>query len=515
MKKNRLALVALLATLMLALVFGSTALALSTSRPAGSDLEVTPAAYSTPEGFTAPAVRRYYGFDQLPFDGSGETIAIISAYDYTTAEADMARFIHTFGLKPLNGLPGTAACSVSTGPFPCFQRVKSPSANEYGALKVTANSNFAQESALDTQWAHAIAQGANILLVEAPTGHMPDMLLAVDTAVQMGATIVSMSWGQAESTVEVATANQHFEHPGVTFVAASGDRGTEVLFPASSPNVLAVGGTQANFGYNGKALSTESAWSNSVGGSVGGVSAYFDQPQFQSSVQSSGKRAVPDVSYAAANAGFATYYNTGWVNYGGTSAGAPQWAGLIALANQARIQHGMGRISGIEAIYQAAATPDQWMANFTDITQGTGACRTSDCAATAGFDLATGLGVPKADQLVWSLAGLTPYAGPLTTVCNSWDCALPLTSSATGEASSTKPSYYQFEAEPGAAYEISFAPHRDAKVEIYDGDQNLLTTMTAARYTTVTETWTAPSAGTYYIVIKAGRSAFYTLRLER
>lgn len=502
---------------MLALLVPVSTTASAPASPAKiAQVEATPAATNTPDGNLPASVRRYYGFDKLPYDGSGQTIAIISAYNYPTAAADMAGFINTFGLKNMYGLPGTGSCTVQAGPYPCFEQVSAPSANQDGSLTITQNTNFHQESALDTQWAHAMAQGANILLVEAKTGHMPDLLAAVDKAVAMGANVVSMSWGLAESKVDLVEGNQHFHVPGVVFVAASGDRGTEVQFPASSPNVLSVGGTTARLARNGRSLATEIAWSFGKSGSVGGYSSHFEQPHYQSGFQSSGKRAVPDVSYAAARSGFATLYNDTWYSYGGTSAGAPQWAALVALTNQARAQNGMAPLSGVEPFYNAAAG-GLWAQNFVDITSGYGACLSSDCAATPGFDIATGLGSPRVDQLVWSLAGVAPQEGnTVSQVCNSWDCAPELAYEAMGEATGAKFAYYTFEAGAGSHYQITFASDRTAKAEIYDGGQNLITTLEIAGYSSIAQSWTAPTSGTFYLVVKGTTAApaVFTLRLD-
>jgi hypothetical protein len=520
MMKTRKLMTAVLAALAFSLIPASSAGALPSASVGSARAEAMPAALNTPDGNLPASVRRYYGFDKLPFDGSGQTIAIVSAYNYPTAAADMAQFIQTFGLKNMYGLPGTESCTVAEGPYPCFEKVAAPSANQDGPLTMTENTFFHQESALDTQWAHAMAPGANILLVEAATGHMPDLLAAVDKAVEMGASVVSMSWGLPESKVDLEEGNRHFEVPGVVFVAASGDQGSELQFPASSPNVLSVGGTTARIARNGRMLAPEVAWSLGSSGSVGGYSAHFEQPAYQSDFQSSGKRAVPDVSYAAAKSGFVTFYKDRWYSYGGTSSGAPQWAGLIALANQARSENGTETLSGVEPFY-AAAAGDLRTENFMDITEGTGACLTSQCAATSGYDIATGLGSPRADRLVWTLAGLpVPEEGTygsVSALCNNWDCAPHLTYEAMGEATGSKLAYYQFEAVAGTEYQITFASDRTAQAMIYDADKNLVTTLKISDYSSISENWTAPGDGTFYIVVKGTTAipAVFTLRLEQ
>src|SRR5205823_6642705 len=130
----------------------------------------------------------------------------------------------------------------------------------------------------------------------------------------------------------------HFNKPNVTFTASSGDSGAGVEWPAASPYVVAVGGTSLYLdGSNNRG--SESAWS----GSGGGISSYYSQPSFQTGWQTSTKLGVPDVSYDAdPNTGVEVYdsVNGGWFVVGGTSAGAPQWAALVALANELRANAG-------------------------------------------------------------------------------------------------------------------------------------------------------------------------------
>lgn len=512
MNNGKLMAITFLTTLALALAPASPAMALpEASSTAGGDAIV--AIEGMASGKYPNPVRHYYGFDQVSLDGTGQTIAIISAYNYKNAAVDMEDFGNYFGLKQMYGLPGTESCTIADGPHPCFQVVKSPSANQDAVLKITENTSFHQESALDTQWARAVAQGANILLVEAPTGQIEDLLVAVDKAVEMGASVVSMSWGVPESEVaDLEAANQHFQVPGVTFVAATGDHGTEVLFPSSSPNVLAVGGTKAVLTYKGTS-SGETAWSTSVSGSVGGESTHFSRPAYQEGFQSAEMRTVPDVSYAASD-GYATVYNGKWMSFGGTSAGAPQWAGLIALSNQARAESGKTPLSGVESVYRAASGAAKWDANFLDITSGTGACGTDACAAVSGYDLATGLGSPKVGALVWTLAGLSRTGGAVMEMCGNWDCAVELENEAIGLTKAS--AYYRFEASADQEYRISYAPSYTSAVEIYDAEQNLLATLHTSGFAAVMESWTAPSDGTYYLAVQsAGRSIFYSLRIDR
>src|SRR5262249_22602105 len=155
---------------------------------------------------------------------------------------------------------------------------------------------WASEIALDVEWAHAIAPGANILLVEATNNSFANLLAAVRFAAsQPGVVAVSMSWGGGEFSSETSfdsTFQTPAAHGGVTFVASSGDAGAPASYPAISPNVLAVGGTTLNLDSSGNILS-ESAWS----GSGGGISLFEAQPAYQNGIpQTSTSRANPDVA---------------------------------------------------------------------------------------------------------------------------------------------------------------------------------------------------------------------------
>ncbi|HLH31869.1 MAG TPA: S53 family peptidase [Terriglobia bacterium] len=319
-----------------------------------------------------------YGFDQVTNQGAGQTIGIVDAYKNPRIENDLAVFSQAFGLP---------ACSSANG---CFKTI------QVGGHDPGTKTLWALEEALDVEWVHAIAPRANILLVEAQSAKLSDMLQGVDVAVQNGATVVSMSWGTPEFSTE-SNFDSHFIAPHVTFVAASGDFGNPGFYPAASPIVIGVGGTtlsaDALGNYNG-----ETAWS----GSGGGISPYELQPGFQN-VKSSGMRGIPDVAYNAdPNTGFAVYTSTpyqgfgGWVQVGGTSAAAPQWAALIAIANAMNNGPSLGTIDVLYKLY--GATPA-----FHDITSGTNGTCGSICTAGAGYDFVTGLGSPIVPGIVNAL----------------------------------------------------------------------------------------------------------------
>jgi subtilase family serine protease len=344
----------------------------------------------------APAqLRHAYGFDQISFssngqtmvgDGSGQTIAIVDAYDDPNIASDLKVFDSAYGLVD-----------------PTFTKV-SPS----GVLP-RANAGWAQEIALDVEWAHAIAPGADILLVEAASDSLSALLNAVSYAArQPGVSVVSMSWGSSEFANQInldSIFTTPANHNGVTFVASSGDTGSRsgVSWPASSANVLSVGGTTLHVLDNSGTYASESAWS----GSTGGYSTFESEPTWQLSIQDSGVRTAPDVSYVAdPNTGVEVYDSyalgrqAGWFSLGGTSAGAPQWAALIAIADQGLALAGESTLDGasqtLPALYSLAqASPSVY---FNEITHGS-----NGYPALAGYNLVTGLCTPKADALINAL----------------------------------------------------------------------------------------------------------------
>jgi subtilase family serine protease len=332
-------------------------------------------ATTSPTGYRPDQIRHAYGFDRLSSTstGAGQTIAIVDAYDHPTIQNDLNTFSRQFGLPPAS-----------------FQKVYAQNA------KPRVDGGWALEIALDVEWAHAIAPGANILLVEAKSNRFSDLLGAVDVAVRMGAKQVSMSWGGSEFSGETSY-DSYFNRSGVTFTASSGDDGAGVLWPAVSSYVTSVGGTSLYLDSSDNRM-TETAWS----GSGGGVSSYVNKPAYQNGWQSLGKRTVPDVSYNAdPNTGFPVYSSvayqgtSGWFQVGGTSAGAPQWAALVALANA-------NRSSSLNTtLYSLGSQTNFPSSYFIDIMDGTN----GGYSAIQGYDNVTGIGSPLAAQLVPALSG--------------------------------------------------------------------------------------------------------------
>jgi hypothetical protein len=340
-------------------------------------------------GFTPQQIRHAYGFDSVlfanatltPADGTGQTIAIVTAFNDPNLAAD----VHTFDGR--FGLPDPALTVVA----------------EDGSAQLPASDvDWAQETALDVEWAHAIAPGARLLVVEANSAAEGDLFQAVDYAArQPGVGVVSLSFGEPEDPGEVQ-ADQHFrptsQNPNIVFVAAAGDA-SGVTYPAASPYVLGVGGTTLTLdGSNNRA--SETAWAK--GG--GGVSKYEPAPSFQAglAIAALNRRYTPDVAYAAdPTTGFAVYDSFGqpgggWISVGGTSAGAPQWAGLLAVANQGRgLLGGPGALGGTQQVLGLLYSQQPQTALYDVTSGGNGNAR-----ATPGYDLVTGLGTPNAAQFV-------------------------------------------------------------------------------------------------------------------
>ena len=327
---------------------------------------------TSPTGLSVNQIRSAYGLSTSQTAGAKQTIAIIEAYGSPTLQSDLNIFCTS------QGLPLTTVTI----------------ANPQG--KPAVNSGWGLETSLDVEWAHAIAPGANIVVVATTSPTLSNLLAAIDYAVKtVKANVISMSWGAAEFSTEAAY-DSHFNISGVSFVASSGDSGAGVQWPAVSPYVVGVGGTTLTI--KGTTYS-EVAWS----GSGGGVSAYELRPTYQNGFITLKGRGVPDVSYDAdPNSGFSVYMSnysgyTGWLTIGGTSAGAPQWAALIAIANANRGSSLTGAELGIYT--QAVA---HYSTSFRDITSGSN----GTFKATTGYDNVTGLGSPLTGVLLSGLAAL-------------------------------------------------------------------------------------------------------------
>ncbi|MEV5712146.1 putative Ig domain-containing protein, partial [Actinoallomurus sp. NPDC052274] len=299
--------------------------------------------------------------------GSGQTVAIVDAYDDPNAESDLATYRSQYGLS---------ACTTANG---CFKKV-----NETGGSSLpSADSGWAEEESLDLDMVSAVCPSCHILLVEANQPSMDDLGTAVNTAVSLGAKFVSNSYGGSEDSTDPSSDSSYFNHPGVAITVSSGDNGYGVEYPAASQYVTAVGGTSLSRASNSRGWS-ESAWS----GAGSGCSAYDAKPSWQKD-SGCAKRTVADVSAVAdPSTGLAVYdsYQVGgWLVVGGTSASSPIIAGVYALGG-----------SPASGTYPASY-PYAHTGALNDVTSGSnGSCSPSYlCTAGSGYDGPTGLGTPN------------------------------------------------------------------------------------------------------------------------
>ena len=323
----------------------------------------------SPKSLLSPtAVKTSYN---IPTTNSGTgTIVIVNSFDDPTAAADLDTFSSQFGLP---------ACTTANG---CFTKYKM-------VPNIPTNSTWAIEDSLDLQWAHAIAPGAKILLVEAKSDSGTDLISALNYVKTLpNIRSVSLSWGGNEFNSEVGYENSFINSSGATYFVASGDSGHGTSWPSVSANVISVGGTTLTLNPNGS-FKSETAWN----GSGGGVSSFIAEPARQIAARISyanGHRGTPDVSFNAnPNSGYPVYDSTpyggyrGWFQVGGTSAGTPQWAALNTLSS--------GTITA-NKVYTDATTIRQTF--LRDITSGNnGYCGTL-CTAATGYDYVTGWGSP-------------------------------------------------------------------------------------------------------------------------
>jgi subtilase family serine protease len=359
-----------------------------------------------PAGAITPQqMRTAYGINQVTFngiqgDGTGQTIAIIDAGDNPAfvsstdpnfVNSDLHKFDQQFGLPDP----------------PSFMKLNEQGQN--GNYPPSNVAGFAGEEALDVEWAHAIAPGANIDLIETTTDSDligPVVQLAASLP---GVSVVSMSFSGAEFSGESAFDSLYTTpagHQGVTFFGSTGDTGQPGGYPAYSPNVVAVGGTTLSIDANGDYLG-ETGWS----GSGGGISQFEPQPPYQSGVvtQSTTQRTIPDVSFDAdPDTGVAVYDSfdngtaTPWVQVGGTSLACPCWAAIVAIADQDRTLAGLGTLDGAtQTLPKIYSLPQS---DFHDITSGN-----NGFAAGPGYDLVTGRGSPVAQLLIPDLAGVSAF----------------------------------------------------------------------------------------------------------
>jgi subtilase family serine protease len=367
------------------------------------------------------AIRTAYGVDGLlnrGFKGAGRTIVILDAFGSPTVESDLNLFDSVYGI------PAPPSFNVVT-----FSGTPPFDPNNADMVGWTG------EIALDTQWAHAMAPDANIILVAAKSDSDQDLTDALNYILDhhLG-DVVSMSFGESEALLAnpggldiVKAWSDAFEkarQQHVTLFVSSGDQGVDtqslgfpsVSWPASSPLVTGVGGTNLRFGTAANAAPSptgtyrsEMVWNDTFGAGGGGMSILVSEPDYQLENLRPAvnrtlhrHRGVPDVAY---NAGVVGGVIVAWgvpfgpgafFIFGGTSAGAPQWSGIIADLDQAR-----GRPLGFlnQRLYRLGAA-GALKTLFHEITAGDNSFNSvPGYPATPGFDLSTGWGTPNFGML--------------------------------------------------------------------------------------------------------------------
>ncbi len=388
--------------------------------------------------------------------GAGQTIYIVAAYHDPNIVAELAAFNAKFGLPACTTRSIAVTASLPLAPASktaCeFSVVYNTAAGGMTATAPPYNAGWATEIALDVQWAHATAPLARIVLIEAADASLNSLLGSIKLANAMGPGVVSMSFGTDEgnwtSSVDAA-----FSGVNMTYLAATGDWGSQVMWPSVSSKVVAVGGTTLNSVGNG--TRSEVGWTLTGGG----ISAYTATPSYQASnvpgLGSVARRAVADVAFNAdpKSGQYVAVINAGtsavsWVSAGGTSLSTPQWAGLVAIANAVRATTGKPPVGALHPVLygQIATVPGTYASVFSDITASSnGTC--SLCTAKAGYDALTGLGTPNVTGLLTALTGTAANQAPIVTSTTiSGKLATPL--SFTVSVSSSNPVTYSLSGAP-------------------------------------------------------------------
>ena len=340
--------------------------------------DLSPAA--TVSGLGATDLQAAY---KIPTTGGTGTIAIVDAFDYPKAEADLKVYRAQYGLPP---------CTTANG---CFKKVNQTGAASPLPPAATAADDWNVEAALDLDMASAGCPTCKLVLVEANSDQDNSLFIANNAAAAIG-TVVSNSWGKNGETAADTATETYFTHPGVGIFFASGDAAYGASYPATSPLVFAVGGTTLTSSNTASRGWVETVWFGSSGGSNfgtgSGCSAIFAKPGYQNGVTTGcTKRAEADLSAVADN--LAIYVNSasggGWGTVGGTSAATPLTAAIFANTG-----HGG---AGPDFVYSNKA-------DFFDVTSGkNGTCSPSVlCTAGTGWDGPTGLGTPNAALLAGS-----------------------------------------------------------------------------------------------------------------
>jgi subtilase family serine protease len=316
----------------------------------------------------------------LPGTGGSGIIAIVDAFRDPNLFSDFNTFSSEFGL------PVETSTTQGSSKNKVFQIVYAT------GHQPPTDGGWGQEESLDVEWAHAMAPSAKIVIVEAASNSLSDLLTAETVAAQMtGVKEVTNSWGSGEFSSETAY-DGTFVQNGVVFFASAGDTGGAQIWPSTSPNVVSCGGTSLRLNSNGT-RSSETAWS----GGGGGPSSVETIPSYQSGIASivGTQRGTPDISFDAdPNTGVVVYDSyaygglSGWLIVGGTSVSSPCLAGC---ANEAA-HHRTSSVDELtNVIYHSYATHNY---RYFDVVSGTA----GSFSCTPGWDFVTGVGTLVGNQ---------------------------------------------------------------------------------------------------------------------
>jgi subtilase family serine protease len=342
---------------------------------------------------------KYYGFDKIndtATQGSDQLIAIVVAYGSKTLQQDLDYFCSQYGIptKTINQYFPTGTI-------------------DWNSIQLSNQFDWTVETTLDVSYCHASAPRADIALIVGTDTTINTLFSCIDFATKtLGADIIAMSFGTSEiADFYIEGYNNTFnENRSTIFVSGAGDNGAQVLFPGSSPDVLCVGGSTLIGGvassYNiNQGDFYEVAWS----GSGGGVSTVIAIPEYQYPFNTGAGRSIPDVGY---NAGAPTAIwmtdptnnISNWYGVGGTSIGVPCWAGLLARKNSAGFSN-IGDMKIHNQLYSEA------IYNYYSLYNDVSSYNPGLYVASYGYDLVTGLGTPKAYNIVSEL-NTTIYPTP-------------------------------------------------------------------------------------------------------
>jgi len=399
---------------------------------AGTSIPLAKAIPAPTDGLTPQQI--WAAYDVAPLirkgiTGAGQTIVVVDSFGSPTIATDLAHFDSYFELPA----PPSFRVIQPTGAVPAFH---STNTNRVG---------WAEETTLDVEWAHVMAPGAGIVVVETPTSENEGItgfpqIVAAETYVlrhRLGQ-VITQSFAATEQTfpsvssiLQFRSAYQLAARDHVTVLAATGDTGATsdqynmrdlytsraVSWPATDPLVTAVGGTQLSLRADGTRLVPDMAWSDSGGG----TSIAFRRPGYQDGVQAvtGNARGVPDVSMDASCRSsvvmYGSFYTVGgrWKPICGTSLATPLFAGVVALADQYAghgDSHGLGLIN--PALYAMAATHEPGIiavstgSNTHSFVQDGSRYTVPGFAAQPGYNLVTGVGTIDAASFVPELARL-------------------------------------------------------------------------------------------------------------